>query len=82
MTPRLCRGNARKEMPILPIDTGRYSSPEMRLVFEEQTRLPKWLESAVAEIEDALASETYLGAAPQLVSKALNEKTVRIPFSA
>ena len=60
-------------MPILPIDTGRYSSPEMRLVFEEQTRLPKWLESAVAEIEEALASETYLGAAAQLISRVLNE---------
>ena len=62
-------------MPILLIDTGRYGSPEMRLVFEEQTRLQKWLEveSAVAEIEEALAYETYLGATAQLISKALNE---------
>jgi len=45
----------------------------MRLVFEEQMRLPKRLESAVAEIEEALASETYLGAAAQLISRVLNE---------
>ncbi|HZD12964.1 MAG TPA: hypothetical protein VE177_05535, partial [Candidatus Binatus sp.] len=43
-------------MPILPIDTGRYGSPEMRLVFEEESKLQKWLdvESAVAKAEAAL----------------------------
>ena len=37
-------------MPILPIDTGRYGSPEMRRIFEEENRLQKILsvESAVA----------------------------------
>ncbi|MGA3109086.1 MAG: lyase family protein, partial [Candidatus Bathyarchaeia archaeon] len=37
-------------MPILPIDTGRYGSVEMRLVFEEETRFQKML-----EVEAALA---------------------------
>ena len=37
-------------MPILPIDTGRYGSPEMRRIFEEENRLQKML-----EVEAALA---------------------------
>ena len=37
-------------MPILPIDTGRYGTPEMREVFEEETRLQKML-----DVEAALA---------------------------
>ena len=37
-------------MPILPIDTGRYGSPEMRNVFEEETRVQKLL-----DVEAALA---------------------------
>lgn len=37
-------------MPILPIDTGRYGSPEMRSVFEEETRFQKML-----DVEAALA---------------------------
>lgn len=45
-------------MPVLPIDTGRYGSPEIRRVFEEETRFQKMLdvESALAwargEVED------------------------------
>jgi adenylosuccinate lyase len=31
-------------MPILPIDTGRYGTPEMREVFDEETRLQKLLD--------------------------------------
>src|SRR5947208_4479520 len=40
-------------LPILPIDTGRYGSPEMRHIFDEESRLQKWLdvESAAAEAE-------------------------------
>ncbi|TMI57599.1 adenylosuccinate lyase [Candidatus Bathyarchaeota archaeon] len=40
-------------MPILPIDTGRYGSPEMRRIFEEENRLQRWLdvEAAVAEAQ-------------------------------
>jgi adenylosuccinate lyase len=37
-------------MPILPIDTGRYGTPEMLKVFEEETRLQKLL-----DVEAALA---------------------------
>ncbi len=37
-------------MPILPIDTGRYGSPEIRSVFEEETRFQKML-----DVEAALA---------------------------
>ncbi len=37
-------------MPILPIDTGRYGTPEMRSVFEEETRVQKML-----DVEAALA---------------------------
>ena len=37
-------------MPILPIDTGRYGTPEMRRIFEEENRLQKMLmvEAALA----------------------------------
>ncbi len=43
-------------MPILPIDTGRYGSPEMRMVFEEDAKLQRWLdvESAVATAQASL----------------------------
>jgi len=37
-------------MPILPIDTGRYGSPEMRRIFEEEARIQKLL-----DVEAALA---------------------------
>ena len=37
-------------MPILPIDTGRYGTPEMRRVFEEENRVQKML-----DVEAALA---------------------------
>jgi len=37
-------------MPILPIDAGRYGTPEMRRIFEEETRLQKML-----DVEAALA---------------------------
>lgn len=37
-------------MPILPIDTGRYGTPEMRRIFEEDTRVQKFL-----DVEAALA---------------------------
>ena len=40
-------------MPILPIDTGRYGSPEMRSIFDEENRLQKWLdvEAAIAQAQ-------------------------------
>ncbi len=37
-------------MPILPIDTGRYGTPEMRRIFEEEARVQKML-----DVEAALA---------------------------
>ncbi|MGB9842667.1 MAG: adenylosuccinate lyase, partial [Candidatus Bathyarchaeales archaeon] len=37
-------------MPILPIDTGRYGTPEMLRVFEEETRIQRLL-----DVEAALA---------------------------
>ena len=37
-------------MPILPIDTGRYGTPEMLSVFQEETRIQKLL-----DVEAALA---------------------------
>lgn len=37
-------------MPILPIDTGRYGTPEMRKIFEEENRIQKML-----DVEAALA---------------------------
>jgi len=37
-------------LPILPIDTGRYGTPEMRRIFEEENRLQKML-----DVEAALA---------------------------
>ena len=43
-------------MPILPIDTGRYGSPEMRSIFDEENRLQKWLdvEAAIAQAQAAV----------------------------
>jgi len=40
----------RRNLPILPIDTGRYGTPEMRRIFEEENRLQKML-----DVEAALA---------------------------
>ncbi len=41
------------KMPILPIDTGRYGSPEMRSIFDEENRLQKWLdvEATIAQAQ-------------------------------
>jgi adenylosuccinate lyase len=39
-----------KNLPILPIDTGRYGTAEMRRIFEEETRVQKML-----DVEAALA---------------------------
>ncbi|MGQ9461169.1 MAG: adenylosuccinate lyase [Candidatus Bathyarchaeaceae archaeon] len=48
-------------MPILPIDTGRYGTPEMRRIFDEENRLQQML-----EVEAALAwAYSQLGEIPQ-----------------
>jgi adenylosuccinate lyase len=43
-------------LPILPIDTGRYGSPEMRAIFDEESKFQKWLsvEAAVATAQAAV----------------------------
>ncbi len=61
-------------MPILPIDTGRYGSAEMRRIFEEKSRLQKML-----EVEAALAwAHSQIGNIPKkdaekIVQKASNK---------
>jgi adenylosuccinate lyase len=37
-----------RNLPILPIDTGRYGTPEMLRIFEEETRVQKMLDVEVA----------------------------------
>ncbi len=48
-------------MPVLPIDTGRYGTPEMRRIFEEENRVQKLL-----DVEAALAwAHAEVGAIPR-----------------
>ena len=70
----------RLKLPILPIDTGRYGTPEMLSVFEEEARIQKlldveaalaWAHSEVGNIpkKDAekiisMASTTYVKVSP------------------
>lgn len=63
-------------MPILPIDTGRYGSPEMRKVFDEESKFQKWLdvEAAVAEAEASVGDIPK--AAADEIAKNANIKTV------
>ena len=57
-------------MPILPIDTGRYGSPEMKKIFDEENRLQKML-----EVEAALAwAHSKLGNIPKADGKKIVEK--------
>jgi adenylosuccinate lyase len=58
-------------MPILPIDTGRYGSPEMRSIFDEENRLQKWLdvEAAIAQAQ-ASAGDIPKGAADEIARNA------------
>jgi adenylosuccinate lyase len=58
-------------MPVCPIDTGRYGSPEMRRIFEEENRLQMMLnvEAALAEAS-AEAGEIPLEAALTIRSRA------------
>jgi adenylosuccinate lyase len=49
-------------LPILPIDTGRYGTPEMLKVYEEENRLQKLL-----DVEAALAlAHAEVGNIPQI----------------
>lgn len=58
-------------MPILPIDTGRYGSPEMLKIFEEENRLQKML-----DVEAALAwAHGKVGNIPRSDAKIIVEKS-------
>jgi adenylosuccinate lyase len=65
-------------LPILPIDTGRYGSPEMRRVFDEESKFQKWLnvEAAVAQAQAAVG-DIPKEAADEIASNA-NTKTVTL----
>ena len=65
-------------MTILPIDTGRYGSPEMRQVFDEENKLQKWLdvEAAVA-LAQAAVGDIPKEAADDIASSA-NTKAVTL----
>ncbi|RLI20912.1 adenylosuccinate lyase, partial [Candidatus Bathyarchaeota archaeon] len=57
-------------MPILPIDTGRYGTAEMRRIFEEENRLQKML-----DVEAALAlAHAEVGNIPVEDAKVIAEK--------
>lgn len=48
-------------MPILPVDTGRYGTPEMKKIFQEETRIQKML-----DVEAALAwAQAEIGDIPK-----------------
>lgn len=56
-------------MPILPIDTGRYGTPEMRRIFEEENRLQRML-----DVEAALAvAHAEAGDIPKTDAKKIAE---------
>ncbi len=58
------------KLPILPIDTGRYGSPEMLKIFDEENRLQKML-----EIEAALAwAHSQVENIPKADSEKIAEK--------
>jgi len=57
-------------LPILPIDTGRYGTPEMRRIFEEENRLQRML-----DVEAALAlAHAEVGNIPIEDAKVIAEK--------
>ena len=57
-------------MPILPIDTGRYGSTEMRKIFDEENRLQKML-----DVEAALAcAHSQFGNIPKSDAQTIMEK--------
>lgn len=57
-------------MPILPIDTGRHGTPEMRGIFEEENRVQKML-----DVEAALAwAHAEVGNIPRSCAERIEEK--------
>jgi len=65
-------------LPILPIDTGRYGSPEMRRIFDEENKLQLWLdvEAAVAQAQAAVGDIPKIAA--EEIAKNANTKTVTL----
>src|SRR2546426_8687661 len=65
-------------LPILPIDTGRYGSPEMRRIFDEESKLQKWLdvEAAVAEAEASVGDIPKKAA--EDIAQSANTKSVTL----
>ena len=60
----------KSSLPIIPIDTGRYGSPEMRKIFDEENRLQKML-----QVEGALAwAHSQVGNIPEKDAKVIVEK--------
>ena len=64
------RFRRKNSLPILPIDTGRYGSPEMRRIFDEENRLQKML-----DVEAALAwAHSQVGNIPKEDAQKIVEK--------
>ncbi|MEM2940455.1 MAG: adenylosuccinate lyase [Thermoproteota archaeon] len=59
-------------MPVCPVDTGRYGSPEMRMIFEEEERLQMML-NVEAALAEALAE---VGEIPHEAASAIRSKAV------
>jgi adenylosuccinate lyase len=67
----MLRLRRKSSLPIIPIDTGRYGSPEMRNIFDEENRLQKML-----EVEGALAwAHSQVGNIPEKDAKVIVEKS-------
>src|SRR5438128_10758555 len=64
----------RFRLPILPIDTGRYGSPEMRRIFDEENKLQLWLDVAAAVAEAQAAVGDIPKIAAQEIAKNDNTK--------
>lgn len=56
-------------MPICPIDTGRYGSPEMRELFEEESRLQRLMDVEVALAESLAELGKIPGAAARRIRR-------------
>src|SRR3989475_5214656 len=67
-----------QRLPILPIDSGRYGSLEMRRIIDEENQLQKWL-----DVEDAVsAAQAYVGDIPKIadqeIARNANTRTVTL----
>src|SRR5713101_3684341 len=65
-------------MPILPIDTGRYGSAEIRRIFDEENKLQKWLdvEAAIAQAQASVGDIPRVAA--EEIAKNANTKVVTL----